>query len=1096
MTPPPDAGVLAPTALAATDSAVTAGASAALSLTGGEHVDRYLIHDVLGAGGMGIVYRAHDPELGRLVALKLVRADTMGSLPANEGQARLLREAQAMAKLAHPNTVPVFDVGTTGDQVFIAMELIDGVSLGAWLRAQPRTWKEVLRVMSQAGRGLAAAHAVGLVHRDFKPENVLVGHDDRVRVVDFGLARPAHDAAEAAASPAYPLANTALGSGGADVAPNLTRTGAVVGTPLYMAPEQHLGEPIGPFTDQFSFCVTLYEALYGQRPFTGNTRQEVLRSVLAGGPAGPPRRANVPRWLHRIVLRGLASDPRSRFESMIVLLAALERSARRPWIAWTVAGTGAGTLALIALLFVDRQYAVPTESPAPAHPPLLSTTERRQLTFTGDADLPRLSPGGLTLAYVTGRAPYHRLVVQDLPSGRSSVLSWWPLISDVRWSPDGTRLLVATTDGVYIVPKTGGSRTATLPRAMWLAWSADGDAYVTADLGKRLVIERPGADTSRVLEHPFPSTYISGLDWSQEDEPLLIQTVEADGIALWTLDPDAAAPRKIVADPQSISGGTPRWFGQDHTFTYQRVRAQGPEIVAARLLPDGTTQELGTVLRGILGGEYSLPAEYSFSRDGTRLAYVDGHVEDRLVRVEPGPDGYVEQQIIGGTQTKRRPAVSPDGTSVAFAMGASTGLSNVFIVPLAGGEPRQLTAQASSITDLAWSPDGRFIAYGVIAESAVQLLRIDTTSGAVTRLPVTDMSAESAILWAPGRELIYMTVGHRNIGVLDPDTGARRRLIGDDSVGWIFLSLFAPDGKSIIADWNRSDDRDNLWRISLDDGAQTDLAQPFDLHPVGWGADGSQLYATTSRILDGSLAIVSLRPDGTRERLLTIPSERTLIDVEGVPGTTSFVAIDTRRRADVWLTGDFDPGTVATTAALPPLHTGQLPPGYPGELQTTLVNNDFEGSEPGRPPAGWHVGEAHLQHASVSTSELRPFDGHRCAELSGRRDDASVVQVIDAAPYRGQKVRLRGALRVELESHEDVRAERPGARLQGRVDSKNYAWPVHVRVKDPVDAADWTFQELTIDVPADAEFLSIGMDFVGKGTAWLDAVTLTTLLKE
>jgi serine/threonine protein kinase len=156
----------------------------------GTRINRYVLGDVLGAGGMGVVYRAFDPDTKRDVALKLVRPEASVGTPASQGQARLLREAQAMARLSHPNTVGVFDVGTADDQVFIAMELIDGVSMGAWLRERPRPWREVVGVMQQAGRGLEAAHQAGLVHRDFKPENVLIGRDGRVCVVDLGLARP------------------------------------------------------------------------------------------------------------------------------------------------------------------------------------------------------------------------------------------------------------------------------------------------------------------------------------------------------------------------------------------------------------------------------------------------------------------------------------------------------------------------------------------------------------------------------------------------------------------------------------------------------------------------------------------------------------------------------------------------------------------------------------------------------------------------------------------------------------------------------------------------------------------------------------------
>src|SRR5262245_37690244 len=208
---------------------------------------------------MGVVYAAYDPELDRRVALKLLHAG--GSV---EARKRLLREAQAMARLAHPNVIAVHDVGTWGDEVFVAMEFVEGPTLAERVRDEEPGWREVLDLYLQAGEGLAAAHVAGIVHRDFKPQNALVGRDGRVRVLDFGLARgtgalPPREAEEGPDSGAAP---------GLLVTP-LTRSGSRMGTPAYMSPEQFEGLPADELSDQFSFCVALYEALYGERPFGG-----------------------------------------------------------------------------------------------------------------------------------------------------------------------------------------------------------------------------------------------------------------------------------------------------------------------------------------------------------------------------------------------------------------------------------------------------------------------------------------------------------------------------------------------------------------------------------------------------------------------------------------------------------------------------------------------------------------------------------------------------------------------------------------------------------------------------------------------------------
>jgi tetratricopeptide (TPR) repeat protein len=306
----------------------------------GQRVGRYVVLGALGAGGMGVVYAAYDPQLDRKVALKLLhsggttpRADGTRSL--GDGHARLLREAQAMARLRHPNVVAVHDVGSVGDRVFIAMEFIEGTTLKSWLRAQPRTRKEVLAVFAQAGRGLQAAHDAGLVHRDFKPENVLVSVAGQAQVLDFGLAKSTEDVGEPGPAPTGEIAmDRSVNS----LSSELTQQGAVLGTPAYMSPEQHLGLPTDARTDQFSFCVALYEALYGMPPFPADSLASLALAVVGGKVAEAPRdsQERVPVWLRRILLRGLMVDPGLRYPTMADLLDALARdpsSKRRRWLA-------------------------------------------------------------------------------------------------------------------------------------------------------------------------------------------------------------------------------------------------------------------------------------------------------------------------------------------------------------------------------------------------------------------------------------------------------------------------------------------------------------------------------------------------------------------------------------------------------------------------------------------------------------------------------------------------------------------------------------------------------------------------------------------
>jgi len=304
----------------------------------GRRLGKYMVTGILGVGGMGVVFRAVDGDLEREVALKVLAPEHQdGGEITRQESGRLLREARAQAQLSHPNVVVVYDVGSEQGEVYLAMELIEGPSLREWLDAGARGWHEVLAVFLAAGAGLAAAHVAGLVHRDFKPANVLLGHDGRPRVSDFGLARPTRELSRA------------LGSGSGDSAAiddeALTVAGTVVGTPAYMAPEQHAGQPLTAAVDQYAFCMALWEALAGQHPLRGMALREVLAAKLRGPPV-PPAGLEVPQRVWQVLARGLAPAPADRFASMSVLLDALRRagSSRRPW--WV--GAAVASVVLVA----------------------------------------------------------------------------------------------------------------------------------------------------------------------------------------------------------------------------------------------------------------------------------------------------------------------------------------------------------------------------------------------------------------------------------------------------------------------------------------------------------------------------------------------------------------------------------------------------------------------------------------------------------------------------------------------------------------------------------------------------------------------------
>lgn len=377
-----------PEAFQPTELSTSTPQGARSRLAKGTKVGRYVLGETLGLGGMGVVYAAHDPDLHRDIAIKLMRPELSRANP--DATRRIVREAQAMARVSHPNVVSVFDVGTFEGQVFIAMERISGKSLREWL-ATPRTTAEILEVFIAAGRGLIAAHNAGMVHRDFKPDNVLVDAEGRARVTDFGLAFDQADQQGVEVS----------GEG-------LTRP--IVGTPAYMAPEQHAGTNVDPRTDQFSFAVALYEALYGERPFGGKNREELATSILDGKLQPPAAGSRVPASLRAIVLRALATKPGDRYPAMEDLLRALGRDRGRG--PRRVAYAALVLLAFAAFgiggdyIFRDRTHAVTRESFQAARTQLDKLLALRTDAFIAQADAMYRLPIMLEIATARDQADF------------------------------------------------------------------------------------------------------------------------------------------------------------------------------------------------------------------------------------------------------------------------------------------------------------------------------------------------------------------------------------------------------------------------------------------------------------------------------------------------------------------------------------------------------------------------------------------------------------------------------------------------------------------------------------------------------------------
>jgi predicted Ser/Thr protein kinase len=323
----------------ATRTSGTGTATARERFAPGSLIGRYEISGELGRGGMGVVLHARDHDLERDVAVKLLHV--------GGADQRLLREAKAAAQLTDDNVINVYEVGIADDDLFIAMEYVDGGTLADWLESEQRSHEDIIDMFVRAGRGLLAAHERGYVHRDFKPQNVLIGSDGRVRVTDFGLVTDAGASSQ----------ESDVDNAGSTDSARLTHTGAIMGTPRYMAPEQHVGSPADARTDQFALCVGLYEALYGGSPFRGDTPDALATATAEGLIESPPRDSRVEPRVRNAVLRGLSPDPDDRFPSMSALLTALSapRAARRG--RWIGLGLVVAVIIVVVAVFVGREMA-------------------------------------------------------------------------------------------------------------------------------------------------------------------------------------------------------------------------------------------------------------------------------------------------------------------------------------------------------------------------------------------------------------------------------------------------------------------------------------------------------------------------------------------------------------------------------------------------------------------------------------------------------------------------------------------------------------------------------------------------------------------
>jgi len=791
-------------------------------------IGRYTVVRPIGAGGMGMVYAAYDEELDRRIAVKLLRSGS-----SEQDRARLFREAQAMAKLSHPNVVTVHEVGTFEDQVYVAMEFVRGENLRDWLQSEPRPWRTIVDSFVLAGQGLAAAHDVGLVHRDFKPANVLVGDDGQIMVSDFGLVRTAGDAldetafADHGAAPRTPLSTS------------LTMTGMIMGTPAYMSPEQHRGQRTDARSDQFSFCVALYEALYGLLPFPGETLHELSASVTAGQPREPPRESKVPAWVARLLARGLANDPAERWPTIAALLTELARDPERTarvrrsalliivavtavilGLAWLVRerSAAAKTSALAeeaaqrkkdaAERERDRAFADLEDQLKETESALAEAKQQRQLAESqtrraeeqtrlaeerrGEAETQRRETEGQRqeaerqrqeAEHQTGRAVAEARrardatrLAQSLGAAADDPTTVLALLRETE-APAETPGWVSAAVDTLLKPISEAILRAHLGTVRGAAFSPDGETIATAaDDGEVLLWRWRSGEIRRQGHHRGP---VASVQFSGDGAQVL--TAAQDGkVILWAED---ATPVELDhPGPVTIARFSPD----------SRSIATAARDNAVRLWPaDGGTPR-------VLGRHHGPIHALIFSPSGDRVATASADGTARLWPLKTKASAAVLGHHPGAVR-----AIAFDAAGVRVATAAQDGVIRIY-EPGKGDAPRELRGHESDVIAVSFTKDGRLLVSASL-DGTARLWSLATGKATVLRghrgrIYSAELSPDERTLLTASQDGTARLWDRRR-----PDAPP---LVLQGHTEELSSATFSPDGKRVI-----TTSRDNTARI-------------------------------------------------------------------------------------------------------------------------------------------------------------------------------------------------------------------------------------------------------------------------------------------
>ncbi len=804
----------------------------------------------LGAGGMGVVYRAHDERLHRTVAIKVIGASGVGSAP--EDHVRLLDEARAASHLTHPNICTVYEVGEIGGRPFIAMEFVEGLPLSQMVGATGLPPETVVRYGIQIAAALAHAHERGVVHRDLKTANVVVSPESGAKVLDFGLARRIQNRPVEGVTESTPI----------------TEPGLRIGTLAYIAPEILLGQGADWRSDIWGLGVVLYEMATGQLPFQGRNEFDLTAAILRS-PARPFP-ADVPPILRSIILHCLAKEPAQRYQRAGEVRAALEAiqsdlvvvtpEPPEKWSppGWLVVTGGLAVSAAVFGAWLMLRGRPPEPKPEVSEPATRLTRIESESGFD-----PAISPDARMVCFVAETEPgRHDLYARRVAGGaRIPLTSDAATESSPRFSPDGEQIAYTTRDGpnavpsVRIVAALGGPVLATIPRASNAAWSPDGRrlAYISrsadSDTTELAISAVDGSDARSILKADSEYPFLRHPAWSPDGSTIAIVRGRG-GIAgeVWLLPLTGGPPRKTIDEPQSVFSESPSFTNDGLGLIHASNRGGATNIWMLPL-------KGGAPVRMTTGpGPDESP---TLARDGT-LVWVNSRWRNTLELHDL--TARSSRTLVTHSPFLWGPAVSPNGTEIAFSRGEVDGAWHIWTTGIDGGGVRQVTSGEQGEVYPRYSADGASLVFHTW-NAPRRVYRVPRIGGPLTPVSPGQAGGETFADVSPdGQTIAFVRADAEGERIyIAPVKGGTPRLL---TASRGTTPKWSPDGSLIVYAGNRGYSG-GIFLIGADGQGERQLAKSGGW-PVWW-PDGHQIgYSAIGQSANQEIRVLSLRGGATR----------------------------------------------------------------------------------------------------------------------------------------------------------------------------------------------------------------------------------------